>query len=208
MQTCDMPHPEEFRRHAAQLVDWIAEFLARPERYPVLARVQPGRRAAQLPAAPPARGEPLAAILADFERVIVPGITHWNHPGFFAYFAISGSRPGILGELLAAALNVNAMLWQTSPGGDGAGAGRRSTGCASCSGCRPAWFGRHQRHGVHLDAAARWPRRARPAGARRPRSAGWPAAPTCRRSASTLGAGALVGRQGGDRARLRPRERA
>ncbi len=106
---------EEFRRQGHRIVDWIAEYLAHPERYPVLSRVRPGEVAAQLPAAPPAEGEPLDAVLADFERIILPGITHWNHPGFFAYFAISGSAPGILGELLTAALNVNGMLWRTAP---------------------------------------------------------------------------------------------
>jgi aromatic-L-amino-acid decarboxylase len=106
---------EEFRRYAAQLVDWIAEYLAHPEHFPVVPSVRPGDVMAQLPPAPPARGEPLADVLADVERVIVPGTTHWNHPGFFAYFSISSSIPGILGELLAAALDVNAMLWKTGP---------------------------------------------------------------------------------------------
>jgi aromatic-L-amino-acid/L-tryptophan decarboxylase len=81
----------------------------------VLAQVKPGDIAAALPAHPPQRGEPLAAILADVDRVIVPGLTHWNSPGFMAYFGITGSPPGILGETIAAALNVNAMLWRTSP---------------------------------------------------------------------------------------------
>jgi aromatic-L-amino-acid decarboxylase len=97
------------------VVDWIAGFLAAPERYPVLARVRPGDVRAALPDAAPAEPEALERILADVERVVVPGLTHWNHPGFFGYFAISGSVPGILGELLCAALNVNAMLWRTSP---------------------------------------------------------------------------------------------
>jgi len=110
----DMP-PEEFRRFGHQLVEWIADYLAGIERYPVLARVRPGEVRYRLPAHPPVEGEPFEAILRDFERIILPGITHWNHPGFMAYFAITGSGPGILGELLAAALNVNAMLWRTSP---------------------------------------------------------------------------------------------
>ena len=105
----------DFRRYAAQLVDWIAEYLAHPERYRVVPDVRPGEIAAQLPPAPPQNGESLTDILADIERVILPGTTHWNHPGFFAYFSISSSIPGILGELLAAALDVNAMLWKTGP---------------------------------------------------------------------------------------------
>jgi len=106
---------ETFRRYGHQVIDWIATYLAHPERVPVLARVKPGEIRAALPPAAPEEPESLDAILADFERLVVPGLTHWNHPGFFAYFAISGSVPGILGELLAAALNVNAMLWRTSP---------------------------------------------------------------------------------------------
>jgi aromatic-L-amino-acid decarboxylase len=106
---------ETFRRHGHRVVDWIADYLAHPERVPVLSRVKPGEVRTALPAEPPETPEPFEAILADFERTIVPGVTHWNHPGFFAYFAISGSAPGILGELLASALNVNAMLWRTSP---------------------------------------------------------------------------------------------
>jgi aromatic-L-amino-acid/L-tryptophan decarboxylase len=107
--------PETFRRYGHQVVDWIAEYLRDPERFPVLARVKPGELRAALPPAAPEPAESLDAIFRDFERLVVPGVTHWNHPGFFAYFAISGSAPGILGELLSAALNVNAMLWRTSP---------------------------------------------------------------------------------------------
>lgn len=107
--------PETFRRYGYQAIDWIAGYLADPERYPVLSQVRPGEIKAQLPANPPDDPESLSRILDDFERIVIPGITHWNHPSFFAYFAISGAAPGILGELLAAALNVNGMLWQTSP---------------------------------------------------------------------------------------------
>ena len=110
----DMP-PEEFRRHAHALVDWMADYLADVERYPVLSQVAPGDVAARVPESPPARGEDFAEVLADAERVVMPGITHWNHPGFHAYFAISGSAPGILGEMMAAVLNVNGMLWRSSP---------------------------------------------------------------------------------------------
>jgi aromatic-L-amino-acid decarboxylase len=110
----DLP-PEEFARHAHAAVDWIADYLAHPERYPVLSRVAPGDVRRALPTTPPDVGEPLGDILADFDRLVVPGITHWNHPAFFAYFNTSGSAAGIVGELLAAALDVNAMLWKTSP---------------------------------------------------------------------------------------------
>jgi aromatic-L-amino-acid decarboxylase len=107
--------PEAFRRYAHDAVDWIADYLAHPERYPVQREIEPGTIRSGLPPSPPEAPEPMDAILADFERVIVPGVTHWNHPGFFAYFAITASGPGIIGELLAAALNVNAMLWRTAP---------------------------------------------------------------------------------------------
>src|SRR5919109_1154879 len=106
---------EEFRRHAHRLADWIADYLADPGRYPVLAQVKPGAIRDALPSNAPEMGERFEAILNDFERVVLPGITHWNHPGFFAYFAITGSAPGVLGEFLSAALNVQAMLWRTSP---------------------------------------------------------------------------------------------
>jgi aromatic-L-amino-acid decarboxylase len=107
--------PEEFRRHAHRIVDWIADYLAHPERFPVLSQSRPGEIKNALPAHAPTRGEAFEAMLADLDRIIVPGVTHWNHPAFFAYFAISGSAPGILGEMLSAAFNVNAMLWRTSP---------------------------------------------------------------------------------------------
>ena len=104
-----------FRRHGHELVDWIAEYLEHPEKYPVLSRVAPGAIAAQLPTAAPEDPEPFDAVMADFERVLVPGLTHWNHPSFLAYFASTGSAPGVLGEFLCAALNQQAMLWRTSP---------------------------------------------------------------------------------------------
>jgi aromatic-L-amino-acid decarboxylase len=107
--------PEEFRRYGHEVVDWIADFLAHPERYPVLPKVQPGDLIDALPARGPEAGEPMDRILADFEKLIVPGMTHWNHPGFMAYFANTAPGPGILGELLAAALNGNGMVWKTSP---------------------------------------------------------------------------------------------
>jgi aromatic-L-amino-acid decarboxylase len=106
---------DTFRENAHRLVDWIADYLEHSERYPVLSRVSPGDVVRALPGEAPESGEPFDRVLADFERVIVPGLTHWNHPGFFAYFAITGSAPGVLAEFLSAALNVQAMLWRTSP---------------------------------------------------------------------------------------------
>jgi len=105
----------DFREQAHRLADWIADYLENPERFPVLSRVRPGDIRRGLPASAPEQGEHFDAIFADFERVIMPGITHWNHPGFFAYFAISSSAPGVLAEFLSAALNQQAMLWRTSP---------------------------------------------------------------------------------------------
>jgi aromatic-L-amino-acid/L-tryptophan decarboxylase len=107
--------PEEFRRYGHQAIDWVAEFLTNVEGYPVLPPVKPGELTDALPAHGPEKGEPMDAILADFEKQIVPACTHWNHPGFLAYFANSGTPEGILGELLAAALNGNGMVWKTSP---------------------------------------------------------------------------------------------
>ncbi len=107
--------PEEFRTHGHALVDWIADYLEGVERHPVAATVAPGDIRAQLPAHPPTAPEPFAAVLADLDRVILPGITHWQHPSFFAYFPCNSSYPSILGELAAAGLGVNGMLWATSP---------------------------------------------------------------------------------------------
>ena len=106
---------ETFRTEGRRLVDWIARYLEGVEQLPVLARVRPGEVRAALPASPPARAEALETILADVDRVIVPGLTHWNHPGFFAYFSNSSPTPAILAEMLTATFNVNAMLWKTSP---------------------------------------------------------------------------------------------
>ena len=107
--------PEEFRRNGHAVVDWIADYYSRIESYPVLARVAPGQIRASLPAAPPAKGEPFAALLADIEKLILPGITHWQSPNFFAYFPSNASGPAILGDLLSSGLGVQGMLWATSP---------------------------------------------------------------------------------------------
>ena len=90
----DLP-PDEFRRLGHQLVDWVATYLEHPEKYPVLSRAKPGDLVDALPAAGPEKGEPLDLALADFEKLVLPAVTHWNHPGFLAYFATSASAPGI-----------------------------------------------------------------------------------------------------------------
>ena len=107
--------PEEFRRSAHEAVDWVADYLTSPERYPVLPKIEPGQLVDALPASGPEHGEPMERLFDDFRRLIVPAITHWNHPGFMAYFANTSPGPGIIAELLAASLNANAMLWKTSP---------------------------------------------------------------------------------------------
>jgi aromatic-L-amino-acid decarboxylase len=108
-------NPEEFRAHGHEVVDWIANYLAAIRDFPVLPSVQPGELIDSLPASAPECGEPVERILADFRRQILPAVTHWNHPSFHAYFCASGSPPGILGEMLAAALNSNGMVWKSSP---------------------------------------------------------------------------------------------
>jgi aromatic-L-amino-acid/L-tryptophan decarboxylase len=107
--------PDQFRRHGHEVVDWIADFLANPEKFPVLPRISPGDLTDSLPASGPERGESMEAILADFREKIAPATTQWNHPGFMGYFATTATGPGILGEMLAAALNTNGILWKTSP---------------------------------------------------------------------------------------------
>ena len=109
--TDDSPFSERFARVGA----WIEAYLRDTRHYPVLSRAQPGDLTRALPAAPPAAPESFDAIFADFEQLVMPGITHWNHPRFFAYFSISAAPVTILAEALAAALDVNAMLWRTSP---------------------------------------------------------------------------------------------
>lgn len=110
------PHaPEALRAALHRAADWAADYLAGSSAHPVLSQVRPGQVAASLLSAAPEAGRSLDAILDDVDRLILPGITHWNHPGFLAYFANTGSGPGVVAELLTAALNVNGMLWRTSP---------------------------------------------------------------------------------------------
>lgn len=106
---------EEFRRYGHQVVDWIGDYLQDIRQYPVLPNVKPGELVDRLPRYAPDHPEPMDAILEDFQASIVPAVTHWNHPRFYAYFANSASYPGILGEMLTAALNVNGMLWKSCP---------------------------------------------------------------------------------------------
>jgi aromatic-L-amino-acid decarboxylase len=106
---------DDFRRAGHRAVDWIADYLTNVRQYPVLSRNKPGELVDMLPASAPEQGESFAAIFKDFEATVLPAITHWNHPGFMAYFACTGSTPAILAEMLAAALNANGILWKTSP---------------------------------------------------------------------------------------------
>jgi aromatic-L-amino-acid decarboxylase len=107
--------PSEFRRRGKEMVDWIADYYERVETFPVLSQARPGQLRAALPAQAPERGESFDAMMADVERLILPGITHWQSPNFFAYFPSNNSFPSILGEMLSAGLGVQGMLWATSP---------------------------------------------------------------------------------------------
>jgi aromatic-L-amino-acid decarboxylase len=117
MQNGDGYHmpPEEFRRRGKQVIDWLADYFARIEEFPVLASVKPGEIRASLPPSPPQSGERFEEMLNDIERVVLPGITHWQSPNFFAFFPANSSGPSVLGELLSAGLGVQGMLWATSP---------------------------------------------------------------------------------------------
>lgn len=109
------PSTTDFRAAAHKAVDWVADYLEHIDSYPVLSRVQPGDIAKQFGDGPSNSGKAYDELFAEFEQKILPGITHWNHPSFFAYFSITGSQAGILGELLSGAINANGMLWKTSP---------------------------------------------------------------------------------------------
>ena len=110
----DMPI-EEFRKSGHQLVDWVADYLLNIEKYPPLSLVNPGDISKKIPATPPHKGEEIEKVLSDVDKILMEGITHWNHPGFMAYFNSTSSGPGILAELLTAGLGINGMLWKTSP---------------------------------------------------------------------------------------------
>ena len=108
-------NPDEFRRAGHEVVDWIADYLRDIERQPVVPDVRPGDIRRRLPPSPPAQSEPIDRLFADFRELIVPGMTHWGHPGFFAYFPATTSPPSILAEMLTAGLGAQCMSWQTSP---------------------------------------------------------------------------------------------
>ena len=120
---CDVPcssladyriSPDEFRQLGHRVVDWVADYLETIEQRPVTSRVEPGWVRAQLPASPPERPEPWDQILADLDRIVLPGVTHWQHPGWFAYFPANSSGPSVLGDLVSSGLGVQGMLWSTS----------------------------------------------------------------------------------------------
>src|SRR5579885_2158686 len=107
--------PDEFRKWGYAVIDWIADYQQRVEQLPVLSSAKPGQVRSMLPPQAPEHGEPFQKILQDVDRVIMPGITHWQSPNFFAYFPANSSGPAILGELLSAGLGIQGMLWATSP---------------------------------------------------------------------------------------------
>jgi aromatic-L-amino-acid decarboxylase len=107
--------PEQFRQHGHEVVDWIADYWSRIGSFPARSQVSPGDVRAALPPAPPEQGEPFADVLADLDRVILRGVTHWQHPGFFGYFPANTSGPSVLGDLVSAGLGVQGMSWVTSP---------------------------------------------------------------------------------------------
>lgn len=106
---------ETFRRHGHALVDWLADYMKDIEKYPVMSRVKPGEVRAALPPDPPLKAESMETVIKDFERIIMPGISHWQHPGWFAYFPANNSPASVLAEFLTAGLGVQGMIWQTSP---------------------------------------------------------------------------------------------
>ena len=106
---------EDFRLVGHQFVDWIADYFENIEKFPILSPLEPGDVKKNIPAVPPARGEAMAEIFRDFERVLLPGVTHWQHPGWFAYFPANNSPASVLGEFLTAGLGAQCMVWQTSP---------------------------------------------------------------------------------------------
>ena len=106
---------DEFRRRGHEVVDWMADYMDGVEAYPVRSQVEPGHVRSQLPDSPPKEGEPFETIMSDLDSIIMPGITLWQHPSFFAYFPANNSPPSVLAEMVVSALSVQCMIWQTSP---------------------------------------------------------------------------------------------
>jgi glutamate/tyrosine decarboxylase-like PLP-dependent enzyme len=107
--------PEQFRRFGHEIVDWIANYRQRAGSLPVMASVEPGSVRAQLPAAPPEQPEPFERVLQDLERILLPALSHWQHPSFFGYFPSNGELASVLGDLLSTGLGVLGLSWQSSP---------------------------------------------------------------------------------------------
>jgi aromatic-L-amino-acid decarboxylase len=107
--------PEQFRAAGHQLIDWIADYRTRVEQRPVMAGTEPGEIKARLPASPPDAPEPFDAIVADLDRIVVPGLSHWQHPRFFGYFPCNGSLASVLGDYVSTGLGVLGLAWQSSP---------------------------------------------------------------------------------------------
>ena len=107
--------PDEFRKHAHELVDWMAGYLENVENYPVKSQVEPGEIFDKIPANAPLKPEPFTELMKDFNEIIMPGITHWQNPNFFAYFPANTSPSSILAEMLISTLGAQCMIWETSP---------------------------------------------------------------------------------------------
>src|SRR5512141_693987 len=106
---------EDFRRAGHEAVEWVAQYLENTRKFPVLPRVKPGELMDSLPSSAPNKGESFEAIFQDFNNLVMPAVTHWNHPRFMAYFSCTGSTPAIIAEMIAAALDTNGLHWLTSP---------------------------------------------------------------------------------------------
>ncbi len=106
---------DQFRKYAHDLVDWMADYVENLRDYPVKSQVEPGEIIKRVPEHPPQEGEPFEQIFADFQKDILPGVTHWQHPRFMAYFPANSSGPSVLGEMLTSVMGAQCMIWQTSP---------------------------------------------------------------------------------------------
>src|SRR4030043_2058200 len=111
----DKMNKDEFRKHGYQFIDWIADYYEEVQKYPVRSQVQPDAIKKQIPETPPISGEPMEKLFEDFKEIILPGITHWQHPGWFAYFPANNSPASVLAEILTAGMGVQGMIWATSP---------------------------------------------------------------------------------------------